>query len=96
MKKIKIGLPVIALLFAIVLSSFTLVDEKTDQSRFWYEFTVGDEEDPNDYVLSSSQVEPDCEYDETERCAVFALPHPTLTGKPDLEDEGIDIRNILD
>lgn len=59
--------------------------------QFWYDFQGGDESDPNNYVLRDPQTEPSCTIGEI-MCAVKAVPHSSLVGKPNLADPNIDPR----
>ena len=74
-----------------IMFAFNSNDKKVEQpqtvatTQLWYDFIGGDENNPSRYVLRDPQTAPACTVG-IDMCAVKAVPHPTLSGKPDLTD----------
>lgn len=94
MKKVKVLLPLIAMILAIGTSAFRASESrvKTVDEQKWYDFTGDDPNDPADYQLHTG-LPPTCNSG-SDRCAVRAVQNTSLPGdQPDLNDPSIQIRN---
>ena len=104
MKRLKIGVSAIVLLFAIGTSfAFRSTEEKKGAAYTctWYDFTgaPGEEYDPTKYTLASSQ--PSCPSQGGALCGVCVDagdiygPSEAFPGKPKVDDDWFAINNVV-
>jgi hypothetical protein len=88
MKKMQMVLPIVAIIAAVVTSSFTVQQKDTLTTRIWYNLDPGgDPAAETDYSPDLNNMQ-QC-FDNGAVCGVFANESSANPGHPDLTDAGL-------